>query len=166
MPFDINGGELLVLGAVAVVVLGPERLPTYAAQLGHWVREARTFARGAREQVRKEMGEDFDDIDWQALDPRRYDPRRIVRDALLDEDDEAGMGDRVSDRAPHVPPAMRPQDDDPATDDSVDRPAARPADRSTGTDADSGPRAHGATAAGAAPVEAPPARPAYDADAT
>ena len=105
--FDINGGELLVLGAVAVVVLGPERLPTYAAQLGRLVREARTFARNAREQVRSEMGEDFDEIDWQALDPRRYDPRRIVREALLDDDDGPG----VSDRAPNVPAPMRPADD-------------------------------------------------------
>ena len=109
---DINSGELLVLGAVAVVVLGPERLPTYAAQLGRLVREARTFARGAREQVRNEMGPEFDDIDWQSLDPRRYDPRRIVRDALLDDDEPTG----VSDRAPNVPPAMRPstQPSDPA----------------------------------------------------
>lgn len=108
--FDINGGEFLVLAAVAVVVLGPERLPSYAAQLGRLVREARTFARNAREQVRGEMGEEFDDIDWQALDPRRYDPRRIVRDALLDDDEPA----RPSDRAPHVPPAMRPEAPEPA----------------------------------------------------
>ena len=109
---DINTGELLVLGAVAVVILGPERLPSYAAQLGRLVREARTFARGAREQVRNEMGPEFDDIDWQTLDPRRYDPRRIVRDALLDDDDLSG----VSDSAPNVPPAMRPstQPSDPA----------------------------------------------------
>lgn len=108
MPFDINGGELIVLGAVAVVVLGPERLPTYAAQLGRLVRETRSFAKNAREQVRSEMGDEFDDIDWQALDPRRYDPRRIVRDALLDDEDDEP---RVSDRAPHVPAAMRPADD-------------------------------------------------------
>lgn len=111
---DINGGELLVLGAVAIVVLGPERLPSYAAQLGRLVRDARSFARNAREQVRSEMGEDFDEIDWQALDPRRYDPRRIVRDALLDDDalpdDDAPGG--VSDRAPNVPAAMRPDDED------------------------------------------------------
>lgn len=103
---DINGGELLVLGAVAVLVLGPERLPAYAAQFAKLVREARAFARNAREQVRTEMGEDFDDIDWQALDPRRYDPRRIVRDALLDDDEP-----RISDRAPTVPPVMRAPDD-------------------------------------------------------
>jgi sec-independent protein translocase protein TatB len=85
---DINGGELLVLAAVGVIVLGPERLPQYAAQLGRFVRQARGFAKTARAQMREELGEDFDDIDWTSLDPRRYDPRRIVREALLDDDDE------------------------------------------------------------------------------
>jgi len=85
---DINGGELLVLAAVGVIVLGPERLPQYAAQLGKLVRQARSFARSARAQMREELGEDFDDIDWQSLDPRKYDPRRIVREALLDDEDE------------------------------------------------------------------------------
>jgi len=34
--------------------------------------------------MRDEMGDDFDDVDWRKLDPRQYDPRRIIRDALLD----------------------------------------------------------------------------------
>ncbi len=149
--FDINGGEFLVLGAVAVVVLGPERLPTYAAQLGKLVREARTFARNAREQVRGEMGEEFDDIDWQKLDPRRYDPRRIVRDALLDDDEPSG----VSDRAPNVPPAMRPAEE-PA--DGIDVPADTPTARSRlSSDAPIVP---------VAPAAAPTPAPTYDLDAT
>lgn len=155
MPFDINGGELLVLGAVAVVVLGPERLPTYAAQLGRLVREARTFARGAREQVRTEMGPEFDDIDWQSLDPRRYDPRRIVRDALFDDDGPTG----VSDSAPNVPPAMRPQDGEPSH--PASSPSQPPPAPSNPTTADpsnptTGPRA-------VAPETSPAA---YDVDAT
>jgi sec-independent protein translocase protein TatB len=86
--FSINGGELVVLLLVALVVLGPERLPQYAAQLAGLVRQARGFALRAREQVRSEMGPEFDDVDWQVLDPRRYDPRRIVREALLEGDDD------------------------------------------------------------------------------
>ncbi|MGL4173536.1 MAG: Sec-independent protein translocase TatB [Actinomycetota bacterium] len=85
---SIEFSEVLILLVVAVVVLGPERLPKYAAQLARIVRDVRAFSVRAREQVRTEMGEEFDDVDWQALDPRRYDPRRIVRDALLDGDDD------------------------------------------------------------------------------
>lgn len=44
------------------------------------------MANGAKDRMREEMGPDFDDIDWKQLDPRQYDPRRIIRDALLDDD--------------------------------------------------------------------------------
>ena len=110
--FDINPGELVVLLVVALVVIGPERLPKYAAELGRLVRDVRSFARNAREQVREEMGEEFDEVDWQALDPRRYDPRRIVREALLEDDDEP----RASDGTPKAPRAMRPEDADEGSD--------------------------------------------------
>jgi sec-independent protein translocase protein TatB len=94
--FGISGAEFLVLLVVAAVVLGPERLPQYAQQLGQLIRQLRRMAQGATEQVRAELGPEFDDIDWRKLDPRQYDPRRIVRDALsdaLDPDDPLGLGD-------------------------------------------------------------------------
>ena len=81
----INGGEFLLLIVVALVVVGPERLPRYAEQLGAWVRIARGYAVSAKTRVSEELGEDVGDVDWAALDPRRYDPRRIVREALLDD---------------------------------------------------------------------------------
>lgn len=82
--FDISLGKLLVIGVLALFLVGPEKLPLYAAKLGQWVRVARGMIDGAKERVREELGPDFDDIDWQQLDPRRYDPRRIVREALLE----------------------------------------------------------------------------------
>jgi len=81
--FGINGGELLILLLVAAVVVGPERLPAYAEQLAGWVRRLRDLARDTKDRVGAELGDE--DVDWAALDPRRYDPRRIVRDALLDD---------------------------------------------------------------------------------
>ena len=82
--FGINSSEFLILLVVAIVVLGPERLPEYAAKLANLVRQARTMATNARAQLSEQMGPDFDDIDWKAYDPRQYDPRRIVREALMD----------------------------------------------------------------------------------
>jgi sec-independent protein translocase protein TatB len=100
--FGINGSEFIVLLVVAAVVLGPERLPQYAAQLGRLVRELRRMAQGASQQMREELGPEFDDIDWRKLDPRQYDPRRIVREALsdndLDPDDPLGLRDTGVDR--------------------------------------------------------------------
>lgn len=82
---DINGWELIILVVVGVVVLGPERLPQYAARLGELVRSLRAMAANARTQLKEQMGPDFEDVDWKQYDPRQYDPRRIVREALLDD---------------------------------------------------------------------------------
>lgn len=74
--------KLVVVGIIAVALVGPARLPGYAAMLGRFVRRMRTTADGLKERVSEELGEE---IDWQRLDPRRYDPRAIVRSALLDD---------------------------------------------------------------------------------
>jgi sec-independent protein translocase protein TatB len=90
--FDINGGEWLVLLVVAVIVIGPERLPGYAEQLARLVKRGREFVTSTRTRLDEELGEGSG-VDWQALDPRRYDPRRIVRDALLDDDTRGTFSD-------------------------------------------------------------------------
>lgn len=77
--------KFLVILVIAVFLLGPERIPHYAAQLGRLVRNIRDMADGAKERLREEMGPDFDDVDWKKLDPRQYDPRRIIREALLED---------------------------------------------------------------------------------
>lgn len=82
----INGTEMLILVVVALVVIGPKRLPEYAQKLRELVRQMRRMAEGAKDSVRRDFGDDFNDVDWEKLDPRQYDPRRIVREALVEED--------------------------------------------------------------------------------
>ncbi|WP_454300020.1 twin-arginine translocase TatA/TatE family subunit [Salana multivorans] len=62
------------------MVVGPERLPEYARQLGRLVREVKRIAVGAQERVREELGPEIEDL--RQYDPRQYDPRRIIREAL------------------------------------------------------------------------------------
>ncbi len=85
MSFGLTFDKLLIIGIIAVFLLGPERLPYYASQLARLVRKLREFANGAKDRMREEMGPDFDEIDWKKLDPRQYDPRRIIREALTEE---------------------------------------------------------------------------------
>ena len=95
--FDINGGEFIILMVVAVFVIGPERMPEYAAKLARLARQARAMADTAKDQLREQMGPDFDDVDWKQYDLRQYDPRRIVREALMDEGTQDGKGSSSSD---------------------------------------------------------------------
>jgi sec-independent protein translocase protein TatB len=84
--FGISGEKLLILGVLAAVVLGPDRLPYYAQQLAKLVKSVKRFADGAKDQLSAEVGEE---LDWKKLDPRQYDPRRIIREALIE--DESAM---------------------------------------------------------------------------
>lgn len=83
--FNINGGELVVILLVVALVVGPDRLPQYTEQLTRLVRQVKAFASKAKERVDEEVSQEIGDVDWSALDPRRYDPRTIVREALLDD---------------------------------------------------------------------------------
>lgn len=96
---NFNGAELVILIVLALVILGPERLPSYAAKLAQFVRSAQDMAEGARKQIREEMGPGFDDVDWKALDPRQYDPRRIVREALATPTDGSAAAESVQESA-------------------------------------------------------------------
>ncbi|WP_040347675.1 twin-arginine translocase TatA/TatE family subunit [Brevibacterium mcbrellneri] len=83
--FGINGTEMIILIVLALIVVGPSRMPEYAKKLGEFVKTFRRKALDARRAVREDFGDEFD-LDWQKLDPRQYDPRRIVREALAEED--------------------------------------------------------------------------------
>lgn len=85
VSFGLTFDKLLIILVIAVILIGPDRLPGYAAQLARLVKTLRGFADGAKERMREEMGPEFDEVDWRKLDPRQYDPRRIIREALVDE---------------------------------------------------------------------------------
>lgn len=80
--FGLTFDKLAIIAILAAFLLGPERLPYYAGRLAALVRGLRDLADTAKSRLKEEMGPEFDDMDWKTLDPRQYDPRRIVREAL------------------------------------------------------------------------------------
>jgi sec-independent protein translocase protein TatB len=53
--FDFGFSELVVVGVVALVVLGPTRLPGLVRKVGRWVGKARSMAREFRDQLENEV---------------------------------------------------------------------------------------------------------------
>lgn len=53
--FDIGFSELLLVGVVALLVLGPERLPQAARTLGRCLGQARRAMHGLRAQMEREL---------------------------------------------------------------------------------------------------------------
>jgi Tat protein translocase TatB subunit len=53
--FDIGPGELVLVAIIGLLVLGPQRLPKVAAQIGKWVGRARRTASQLRRQLEREI---------------------------------------------------------------------------------------------------------------
>lgn len=108
--------EILVLGIAGLFILGPDRLPGAAAWVGRNLRKVREYASGARDQLRSEMGPDFDELrkplqDLQQL--RNFDPRRAVTKHLFDDEPNGNGGTKpngytASPAAATEPPSLPP----------------------------------------------------------
>jgi sec-independent protein translocase protein TatB len=53
--FDVGFSEMVLIGIVALLVLGPERLPGAARTLGAWLRKARQSFDAVRSEVEREL---------------------------------------------------------------------------------------------------------------
>lgn len=110
---NVGWPELLVLALVGLFVLGPERLPAAAAWVANTVRTIRDYATGARDQLRQELGPEFDELRKPLEDLRSVrdlDPRRAVRQNLFAEPpvDGTWSGSTTPAAAPPSPPASTP----------------------------------------------------------
>jgi len=95
MNWGLDMDKLLLIGIVAVLIIGPERLPKAAEAFRRFTRRAAEYLRDTKTKMKDELGPEVDEVDWRKLDPRQYDPRRIIRDALFEEP--------AFDNAPAVP---------------------------------------------------------------
>jgi sec-independent protein translocase protein TatB len=78
--FGLTIEKLVVIAVIAAFIIGPERLPLYAGRVAGFVRGLRDLADSAKLRVKEELGDEYDTVEWTKLDPRQYDPRRIVRE--------------------------------------------------------------------------------------
>jgi len=82
--FDISWTEFLLIGIVALVVIGPKELPGVMRTMGQWTRKIRSMATDFQRQFEREMREaEFADLKKQVddieQDVKGYDPLKGVR---------------------------------------------------------------------------------------
>ncbi|KQV64883.1 translocase [Nocardioides sp. Root122] len=107
--FDVGLLELAVIALVAVVVLGPDKLPDLARQAAQLLHRARTLAHSARDELRTELGPDYADLQLRDLDPRTI-VRKHISEAMADFDRE-----QAANRADTLPEGQVPPYDVEAT---------------------------------------------------
>ena len=95
--FDVGFWELVILFGLGLLVLGPERLPRVAAQVGQWAGNARRMARTLTTQIRTELDMDATASTYRRPPPPGSAPWTPTSDtpkpAKNSEAPEAGAGD-------------------------------------------------------------------------
>jgi sec-independent protein translocase protein TatB len=77
---DINGPEFVLLLVLAVILFGPERLPDLARKAARVLRYLRTVAGSAQQQLSKELGPGYEDLDLRDLNPKAFIQKHLLDD--------------------------------------------------------------------------------------
>ena len=78
--FDLSLTKLLALAALALIIFGPHELPKIASQAGRALRDLRRIAEGAKADLRDGLGPEFQDFDFEDLNPRRFVQKHLLDD--------------------------------------------------------------------------------------
>jgi len=87
--FEVGFSELLLIFAIALVVLGPQRLTKLAQQIGRWVGRERAMARQFREQLEEEAS-------------------KLEENMNVDPDIDTSLDPKPKPQAPTAPPTTAP----------------------------------------------------------
>ncbi|MBS2533168.1 Sec-independent protein translocase subunit TatB [Catenulispora sp. NF23] len=79
MPFlDISPLELIALLALAVMLFGPDKLPSAVQGLARTLRQFREFTRNAQNDLKKELGPEFQDLELTDLHPKNFVRKHVL----------------------------------------------------------------------------------------
>jgi sec-independent protein translocase protein TatB len=113
--FDISWTEFLLIGVVALIVIGPKELPTVMRTLGQYTRKIRGMAADFQNQFQEamreaEMADLKKQVDDMASDIKNYDPLKEVRTDLqsIGKDFEKSL-DTSAEQKPAEPSSEQPE---------------------------------------------------------
>jgi sec-independent protein translocase protein TatB len=103
--FDISWTEFLLIGIVALIVIGPKELPAVMRSLGQWTRKIRSLAADFQNQFHEamreaEMADLKKQVDNMASDIKQYDPLKDVRSDVEAIGKDLDEGVKSPDKAP------------------------------------------------------------------
>jgi len=85
MFFDFGAGELIGLAVLAMILIGPERLPNFAVDAAKFVKKVREMATSATNELKENLGPGFEDLKPTDLNPKTFLQKQLS--SVLDEND-------------------------------------------------------------------------------
>jgi sec-independent protein translocase protein TatB len=84
MFFDFGAGEVIGLALLAMILLGPDKLPQFAVDAAKMVKKVRDFASTATNELKDNLGPGFEDLQPSDLRPKTFIKKQLAS-ALDDE---------------------------------------------------------------------------------
>lgn len=82
----INASEFLILVVLAVIFFGPERIPEFSRKAARVIFYVRNIANGATQQLKEELGPEYQDLTLEDLNPRTFVQKHLLDDIQADLD--------------------------------------------------------------------------------
>lgn len=91
---DLGFGELIGLAILALVLVGPDRLPSVAVEAAKLIKKIRTYALSATDQIKDSLGPGYEDLRPEDLHPKNF-IKKQLNEVLVDEPKRGKLNDKV-----------------------------------------------------------------------
>ena len=106
--FDLSLPKLLVLAVIALIIFGPNELPTIASQAGRALRDLRKIAESAKNDLREGLGPEFADFEIEDLNPKRFVQKHLLGDLNADQAAQQQPAPQAAANGTPLTPGERP----------------------------------------------------------
>ena len=113
--FNISFGEILIIGAIGVIVIGPARLPQTARFVGHFIGRAQRQVSSIKAEIKREMALEDMKSAQQDFEDARHNLRNVFNQAAAGVNEAAGEAQKsiqeaqaAATGAPAAPPPVAP----------------------------------------------------------
>jgi sec-independent protein translocase protein TatB len=91
---DLGFGELIGLAILALVLVGPDRLPSVAVEAAKLIKRIRTYALSATDQIKDSLGPGYENLRPEDLHPKNF-IKKQLNEVLVDEPKRGKLNDKV-----------------------------------------------------------------------
>ena len=104
--FAFGFGEVIGLVVLALILVGPDRMPRVAGDLAKMIRKVRSLTNSATAEIRDNLGPGFEDLKPADLNPKTFIKRQVA--SVLEDEDEKDNERKNSESAfkPQIDPDL------------------------------------------------------------
>ncbi len=84
MFFDFGAGEIFGLALLAIILVGPERMPNLAVDAARMIKKIKALSQTATSELRQNLGRGFEDLKPSDLHPKKFIKKHITNALEVD----------------------------------------------------------------------------------